>query len=136
MEIFKTDKRKDWKHKLKKLYDSNTADPERLRSIKETLDDGEQLYENDESFLEQKYEKLKELGFVNADKSIKEKADKRAIESRLQLIKKLHQMEIGNFARLESIRNYLNDGQSLLQDDFLKGDQISRDFLMHIPLFS
>jgi len=117
MEIFKTDKRKDWKHKLKKLYDSNTADPERLRSIKETLDDGEQLYENDESFLEQKYEKLKELGFVNADKSIKEKADKRAIESRLQLIKKLHQMEIGNFARLESIRNYLNDGQSLLQED-------------------
>jgi len=38
-------------------------------------------------------------------------------EHRLALIKKLHQKEIGDYSRLESIRNYLNDGKALLFED-------------------
>ena len=38
-------------------------------------------------------------------------------EHHLALIKKLHQKEIGDFSRLESIRNYLNDGKLLLFED-------------------
>jgi len=38
-------------------------------------------------------------------------------EHHISLIEKLHQKEVGNFSRLESIRNYLNDGQTLLYED-------------------
>jgi len=38
-------------------------------------------------------------------------------EHHLALIKKLHQKEIGDFSRLESIRNYLNDGRPFLLED-------------------
>lgn len=38
-------------------------------------------------------------------------------EHRLALIKKLHQKEIGDYSRLESIRNYLNDGKAILFED-------------------
>jgi len=38
-------------------------------------------------------------------------------EHHLALIKKLHQKEIGDFSRLESIRNYLSDGKALLFED-------------------
>ena len=38
-------------------------------------------------------------------------------EHHIALIKKLHQKEIGDYSRLESIRNYLNDGKALLFED-------------------
>ncbi len=38
-------------------------------------------------------------------------------EHNLALIKKLHQKKIGDFTRVESIRNYLNDGKPLLFED-------------------
>ncbi len=38
-------------------------------------------------------------------------------EHHLALIKKLHQKEVGDFSRLQSIQNYLSDGQSLLFED-------------------
>ena len=42
---------------------------------------------------------------------------KEKVENYISVIKKLHQKEIGNFARLESIKNYLNDGQPILIED-------------------
>jgi len=42
---------------------------------------------------------------------------KEKVENYISIIKKLHQKEIGNYSRLESIRNYLNDGQPLLIED-------------------
>ena len=38
-------------------------------------------------------------------------------EHHIALIKKLHQKEIGDYSRLESIGNYLNDGKALLFED-------------------
>jgi|GEM_PF-2746174 len=42
---------------------------------------------------------------------------KEKVEYYISIIKKLHQKEIGNYSRLESIRSYLNDGQPLLIED-------------------
>jgi len=42
---------------------------------------------------------------------------KEKVEHYISIIKKLHQKEIGNYSRLESIRTYLNDGQPLLIED-------------------
>jgi len=119
MEIFNPDKKEDWKYKLKKLYEAKKGDPKKLRSIEASLDDDETLFEEDMAYLDKKYQKLRELGFNNLEKSSKNILKKQDIENRLQLIKKLHQKEIGNFARLESIRNYLNKGQLLLEEDEL-----------------
>jgi len=117
MEIFKADKNKEWKHKLKKLYENTKGDPQRSKSIEESLDNGESSYEIDLKYLNQKSEKLRTLGITKLEKTSDDENNKLEVERKLQLIKKLHQKEIGNFARLESIRNYLNDGQQLLEED-------------------
>jgi len=39
------------------------------------------------------------------------------LEAELKIIEQLQQKDIGDFSRLESIRNYLMDGQSLLLED-------------------
>jgi len=117
MEIFKADKNKEWKHKLKKLYENKKGDPQRSKSIEESLDNVESPYEIDLKYLSQKSEKLRTLGITKLEKTSDDENNKLEIDRKLQLIKKLHQKEIGNFARLESIRNYLNDGQQLLEED-------------------
>ena len=55
---------------------------------------------------------VKKLGKGKINSNLNEK-----FEHHLALIKKLQQKEIGDFSRLESIRNYLNDGKPLLFED-------------------
>jgi len=55
---------------------------------------------------------IKKLGQSPVKVKPKDKA-----EHFIAIIKKLHQKEIGNFSRLESISNYLNDGQAILVED-------------------
>jgi len=117
MEIFKSNKKKDWKHKLRKLSESKTIEPNGLKSIGDSLDEDNELFEDDETYLEKKYQQIKELGINNHEKVTQESPKTSNISQKLELIKKLHQKEIGNSSRLESIRNYLNDGQPLLSED-------------------
>ena len=60
---------------------------------------------------------LQKLGFVSDEKPIEVDEQKGKTERCISIIKKLHQKEIGNFSRLESISNYLTDGQQLLYED-------------------
>ncbi len=117
MEIFKSNKKKEWKHKLRKLSESETIEMNRLKSIDDSLDEDNEPFEDDETYLEKKYQQIKELGINNYEKVSNEYPKTSNISQKLELIKKLNQKEIGNFSRLESIRNYLNDGQTLLSED-------------------
>ncbi len=53
----------------------------------------------------------------NLGKGKVESTPNKKFEHLLELIKKLHQKEIGDYSRLESIQNYLNDDRALLFED-------------------
>lgn len=53
----------------------------------------------------------------NLGKGKVESTPNKKFEHLLELIKKLHQKEIGDYSRLESIQNYLNDDKALLFED-------------------
>ena len=55
---------------------------------------------------------VKNLGKGKVESTLNKK-----FEHLLELIKKLHQKEIGDYSRLESIQNYLNDDRALLFED-------------------
>ena len=116
MEIFKEDKFSKWKHILKKLHNTKTVDSKRLETIHTQLEQGQSPFRSDINYLEEKYQQMKD----SETKTIKEperNEKKPSFEHELQLIEQFHQKEIGDFSRLESIRNYLMDGQPLLQED-------------------
>ena len=76
---------------------------------------------------------VKKLGKCSVSSNPNEK-----FEYHQKLIKKLHQKEIGDFSRLESIANYLNDGKPLLFEDeeYLKGQFAELEKTSSIDLVS
>ena len=117
MEIVKENKFAKWKHIIKKLHTTKIADPNRLDTIETELEKGKEPIHNDIDYLEEKYEQLQDFKTINQNASILKDEKKPNFERELEIIKQLHQKEIGNFSRIESIRNYLIDGMPLLHED-------------------
>jgi DNA replication protein DnaC len=115
MEISRENKLSKWKQIIKKLHNSKIADQERLNTIENQLSEGTTLYNNDIKYLNEKFNQLQ--NFQNTTNETSETQQKPNFEQELQLIDQLHQKEIGDFSRLESIRNYLTAGQPLLYED-------------------
>lgn len=116
MELFREDKLSKWKHIIKKLHNSKDADP-RLDTIKNLVEKGQAPYDSDLSYLEEKYKQFEEYLKNNQDKLAQSDEKKSNYEQELQMIIQLRQNEIGDFKRLESIKNYLTAGQALLNED-------------------
>jgi len=117
MEIFRPNKRDELKNKLKKLYDNKNEDVKKNESISDSQEDETSLFTNDKKYMDQKISEIHELGITRTDKTTNYNTNNFNDDHKLQLIKKLHQKEIGDFSRLESIRNYLIEGQQLLKED-------------------
>lgn len=116
MEVVKENKFAKWKHIIKKLHTAKNADPNRLDSIETKLENGDEPVNNDINYLEEKYEQLQDFKTINQE-SEKKDEKKPNFERELEIIKQLHQKEIGNSSRIESIRNYLIAGMPLLNED-------------------
>ncbi len=117
MALFNESKLSKWKHILKKLNKTNIADPKKLHTIKNQIDSGASPYVSDIEYLEKKYEQLKESQTSVSDEIPQEIIQKRNYDPEFKMIEQMHQKEIGDFSRLESIKNYLMVGQPLLQED-------------------
>ena len=117
MEIFRREKKSEWKNIIKDLKNSKICDQERLDSISNSLKEGKTLFESDRVYLESKIKELAELKKSNSLESNPIKTIDQNAEKYLKMIKSLNQKEVGDFARLESISNYLNDGMSILAED-------------------
>ena len=117
MEIFKRAKNVEWKNLIIYLRNSGICEPERLDSINKALVDGRSIYASDREYLESKLAQLQELEKKKFAEPPDNLQQRQRIEKYLSIIKKLHQKEIGDFSRLESISNYLNNGQQILAED-------------------
>ena len=117
MEIVKENKFTKWKHIIKKLHTTKIADPNRLDTIETELEKGKEPIHNDIEYLEEKHEQLQEYKTINQNEPILKEEKSPNFERELEIIKQLHQKEIGNFSRIESIKNYLIDGMPLLHED-------------------
>jgi len=116
MELFKEDKFSKWKHILKKLYNTKTVDSKRLDSIETKLENDQTPFSSDINYLEEKYQQMKDSETKPNQTSQKDEK-KPNFDNELHLIEQLHEKEIGDFSRLESIKNYLMDEQPLLHED-------------------
>jgi len=114
MEIFNESKLSKWKNILKKLNKTKIADPKRLDTIENQIDKGKSPYESDIEYLEKKYAEWTES---DSEETPQETIKKLNYDTELKIIEYMHQKEIGDFSRLESIKNYLMVGQPLLQED-------------------
>jgi len=114
MEVFNESKLSKWKTILKKLNKTKIADPKRLDTIENQIDKGKSPYESDIEYLEEKYAQWKES---DSEETPQETIKKLNYDTELKIIEYMHQKEIGDFSRLESIKNYLMVGQPLLQED-------------------
>ena len=117
MELFKEDKFTKWKHILKKLHETKVADPQKIDNIENQIEKGQPPQSSDLDYLEEKFKEFQQYLKTHQNETKKEDAKKPNFERELQMIEKLHQKEIGDFSRLESIRNYLVVGQPLLRED-------------------
>jgi len=114
MEIFNESKLSKWKTILKKLNKTKNADPKRLDTIENQIDKGKSPYDSDIEYLKEKYAQWKES---DSEETPQETIKKLNYDTELKIIEYMHQKEIGDFSRLESIKNYLMVGQPLLQED-------------------
>ena len=119
MELFKEDKFAKWKNILKKLHNTKIIDPQRLDVIESQLEKGQPPLVSDINYLEEKFRQFEQFLANQASLNQHGEAKKQNYEHELHLIEQLHQKEIGDFSRLESIRNYLTVGQPLLYEDRL-----------------
>ncbi len=117
MEIFREDKISKWKHILKKISKSKNADTERLNTIKNQIEKQQSPSESNIGYLEEKYKEINQSTVSTQLDSSQDTEKKPNLESELKIIEQLHQKKIGDFSRLESIRNYLMDNQPLLVED-------------------
>jgi len=117
MTLFNESKLSKWKHILKKLNKTKIADPKKLHTIKNQIDKGASSYDSDIEYLEGMYEQLKESQTSDSDEIPQEIIQKRNYDTEFKMIEQMHQKKIGDFSRLESIKNYLMVGQPLLQED-------------------
>ncbi len=125
MEIFRENKISKWKHILKKISKSKNADTERLNTIKNQIEKQQSPSESNIGYLEEKYKEINQSTVSTQLDSSQDAEKKPNLESELKIIEQLHQKKIGDFSRLESIRNYLMDGQPLLLED---GDYLKEQY--------
>src|SRR3990172_12955721 len=117
----KLESEEDQKQEENQIDQTNQTFLEEQQVIDETekpiLEEPQIIDENEQNFLDEQDKKFQKLGFTSTDKPIDEDEQKHKIERCISIIKKLHQKEIGSFSRLESISNYLTDGNQLLYED-------------------
>jgi len=117
MEVSDVDKSSKWKNILNKLHNPKDQAAKKLIPTKTQIDADESLYNNTN------YQK--ESTNLEQPKTTSPKKDENRTDYayEMQLINHLHQKEIGDFSRLESIKNYLTVGQQLLHEDrvYLQG---------------
>src|SRR3990170_2620310 len=105
MEIIKEDKLAKCKHILKKFYNTNISNPKRTNTIEDKLDTNHPLQNTDSRYLEGKNKQIDSLQTPKPDVDLQKSAKRNEFEKELKMIGQLHQKEIGDFSRLESIRN-------------------------------
>jgi len=102
---------------IRKLQAANIGDEGRLDAIKDALEGGRNVYESDKNYLKNLHQQLqsseKDKSYMSEEKPSRETK----AEELLKLIKKLEQAEIGNSERLESIKQSLNAGKSLSEEE-------------------
>jgi len=116
MEVSDVDKSSKWKNILNKLHNPKDQAAKKLIPTKTQIDVDESLHNN-----------TNQKETVNLEQQKKESPkmneNRTDYAYEMQLINHLHQKEIGDFSRLESIKNYLTVGQQLLHEDrvYLQG---------------
>ena len=112
MEVFNEDKGSKWKSILKKLNNKD-QDSEKLKTIKTQIDKDQSNYNNNINSQEETIKQEQPMQTISPQRNEK-KSD---YDHEIHLINQLHQKEIGDFSRIESIKNYLMVGQQLLNED-------------------
>src|SRR3989304_3508967 len=110
MEVSDIDKSSKWKNILNKLHNTKNQAAEKLIPVKTQIDVDQSHYNNTNQ---------KETVNLEQPKTESQKNNEKRTDYayEMQLINHLHQKEIGDFSRLESIKNYLMVGQQLLHED-------------------
>src|SRR3989304_8439195 len=108
MEVSDVDKSSKWKNILNKLHNTKNQAPEKLEPVKTQIDADQSHYNNINQ---------KEDAQLEPPKTTKNDEKRTDYAYEMQLINHLHHKEIGDFSRLESIKNYLMVGQQLLHED-------------------
>ena len=90
-----------------KLQSTNIGDKDRLDSIKTALESGKTIEDNDKNYLKELYTQLQN--------SSKESTMTSEVQRDLTLITRLEKAEIGNSAKLQSIKNSLNRTSSFIE---------------------
>lgn len=111
MEVSDIDKSSKWQNILNKLHNKKDQTNEKLINTQAKIDTDQSISNN---ISNQKNAQYREQPNTISPKIEKIRTD---YEYEMQLINHLHQKEIGDFSRLESIKNYLTDGQQLLHED-------------------
>src|SRR3972149_6855401 len=106
MEVSDIDKSSKWKNILNKLHKDSSS--EKLSQTK--------IQNNADQSLDNTAQKV-DANQEQKAASQKQEKIRTDYEYEMQLINHLHQKEIGDFSRLESIKNYLTVGQQLLDED-------------------
>ena len=96
MEVSNVDKGSKWKNILNKLHNKDQS-PEKLEPVKSQFDADQSRYNNTNQQENAKLEQPKKESQKNDDK-------RTDYAYEMQLINHLHQKEIGDFSRLESIK--------------------------------
>lgn len=100
------DKKIQWTLDLiQKLLDAKIGKPVRLHSIKNTLNDGNEVFDDDKKYLKEKFNELQEQ--ENNPYVVNESQKGTYIRNTLHIISKLQEAEIGNHDQLETIKNSL-----------------------------
>jgi hypothetical protein len=118
MEVFNEDKGSKWKGIFKKL-NNKEQNSEKL-IVKTQIDEDQSTYKSDISTQDESTKQEQPVQTVSP-KSNEKKSD---YDHEIHLINQLHQKEIGDFSRIESIKNYLMVGQQLLNEDRLYLQQL------------
>lgn len=91
---------------LDKLHESELRDSERLNAIKKALQEGKPVTESEINFLNTRYAKLQQ-----------EIDHQKRTRWTMDVIKRLHEAEIGDYARLEAIKTALEEGKNVDQSE-------------------
>jgi len=97
---------------IQKLLDAKIGDPERLRIIKNTLENGNKVSVEEKNYLKEKFEELK-----NYPPKTEKEIDKTEISKNLIMVEKLEEAEIGNYDRLETMKERMANNKSLSKED-------------------
>jgi len=128
MEVIDKDKPPQWRSIVKKIrkpkikIKNSKSESEKPQFTEQVVDKKDtNSFEGTDAIIEKNPNYLEEQDkIIENDINYPEEQDKTIppkIERYISIIKNLHQKEIGDFSRLDSITNYLVDGQSLLYED-------------------